>query len=406
MLNMINGISPFVSVIMTTYNAEKYIRESLDSVLNQTLQNMEIVCIDGRSTDNTLNIIRSYQEKDDRVKLFFQDRPGIGAAKNCGIQYATGKYITFLDADDFYVDRLALETMYEACEREQVSVCGAFRSTLFMDGSVIKENLHRNDCKNGTKFVRLNYRDRQYDYHFHSYLYDREMIVNSDARFAEVKAYDDTHFFIRAMLCAKEFGVVPVELYRYRCGPAYDWGMERANDAIYTLTDQLRLTSEHGLEVLHWLTVQRINYEYGQIFEKNVRAGDFELLERLVTANKQIDAGLLKKAMKNLPSEKWYLEPMIHRRYADCELRAVEGQFSPAYIIEPLWNLLYSEKNTKFADDNSGALNTYVVELEKQLSTYEKHKSIRLMKKVFGGIQCVKDHGALYTIQHAWKKLK
>lgn len=73
------------------------------------------------------------------------------------------------------------------------------------------------------KCVHLRYRNRPYDYHFHSYLYDREMIINSDAWFAEVRAYDDTDFFIRAMLLADGFCVVPVELYRYRCSPAYDW---------------------------------------------------------------------------------------------------------------------------------------------------------------------------------------
>ena len=216
---------------MTVLNGEEYISESLDSVLNQTLQALEVVCVDGGSTDRTLDIIQSYMDKDPRVKLYAQTRPGIGAAKNCGIEFATGDYITFLDSDDFYVDATALEKMYQACIKNNVRVCGALRSVMFSDGVIDEEPLHRKDCKGNPDGVLLHYRDKQYDYHFHSYLYLRELVMSSGARFNEVRVYDDTHYFIRIMLAAEDFYVVPVELYRYRCGPAYDWEGEKAEQA-------------------------------------------------------------------------------------------------------------------------------------------------------------------------------
>ncbi len=338
-----NDIKPAVSIIVTVYNAEKYIRECLDSALKQTLHSIEIICIDGKSTDNTCSIIDSYKAVDNRIKLFTQDRPGIGAAKNCGIEHSAGEFITFLDADDFYVDPSALEKMYVACKEHNVKVCGAYRSTLFMDGSVSNESLHRDDCKANPDGVLLRYIDKQYDYHFHSYLYDLDMILNSDARFAEVKAYDDTHFFIRAMLAAETFYVVPVELYRYRCGPAYDWGMEKAEDAVLTLTDQLRLSKEKKLAQLHWLTLQRINYEYGQIFVKNIKAGDYELLCRLLKANDEVDTALIRVAIKEGIPEKSYLEPMMHRGYADMPLRYAGDEKNGQYILEPIWDLLVKD---------------------------------------------------------------
>ena len=399
---------PFVSVIMTTYNAEEYIRESIESALVQDIGNLEILCVDGNSTDDTLRIIRDFMEKDSRVRLIFQERPGIGAAKNYGIENAHGKYITFLDADDYYVDSTAIRRMYQACETEAVKVCGALRSVLFMDGRIEREPLHRNDCRNRTSAVHLRYRERQYDYHFHSYLYDREMILHSDARFAEVRAYDDTHFFIRAMLQADVFCVVPVELYRYRCGPAYDWGMERANDAILALIDQLQLTREEGLKELHWLTLQRINYEYGGIFEKNILAGDYELLTRLVAANKEIDAEVIREVEKNPPDEHWYIETMIHRSLCDMPLRYGETAFSPPYVIEPLWRIMHPNGCQVLIDENR-MLKTQMKILETRVPTNTAtgiKQSPFFIRKIRGGLCCLREHGFLYTVRLFFKKIK
>ena len=331
---------PKVSIIMTTFNAEAHIRESLDSALAQTLEEIEIVCIDGHSKDSTCDIINSYSEKDPRVKLYFQDRPTIGAAKNCGIEWSTGEYFTFLDADDFYVDTKALEMMYDCAKRTGCHIVGALRSTVFeSDGKVIKEILHREDCKGHPEGVKLRYLDKQYDYHFHSYIYDHDMIMESDARFAEVTAYDDTHFTIRAMLKAEEFSIVPVELYRYRCGPPYRFSRKQADDAMGTLRDQLIFTSEMGLARLHWLTVQRINWEYGGTLEENLRNGDEEPLGRLKETNLHINNELIEKTLEEGVPQ-WYYEPMIQRNMWDMEMR-LNPAGNPKYIFEPLYRLMY-----------------------------------------------------------------
>ena len=91
-----------VSVIMPVYNAEDYLRPALDSVIDQTLKDIEIICIDDGSTDKSLEIIKEYQKADSRVRIVTENNAGPGAARNKGIVRARGKYIAFLDADDFY----------------------------------------------------------------------------------------------------------------------------------------------------------------------------------------------------------------------------------------------------------------------------------------------------------------
>ena len=92
---------PKVSIIMTVCNAERYLRETLDSISRQTLKDIEIVCVDFNSADSTLEIIHEYQERGMEIQVQQQRRKGIGAAKNEGLVSAIGEFITFLDADDY-----------------------------------------------------------------------------------------------------------------------------------------------------------------------------------------------------------------------------------------------------------------------------------------------------------------
>lgn len=104
-----------VSVIMPVYNAEDYLRPALDSVIDQTLKEIEIICIDDGSTDKSLEIIKEYQRVDSRIRIVTENNAGPGAARNKGIVRARGKYIAFLDADDFYEFEL-LEQLYNLSE--------------------------------------------------------------------------------------------------------------------------------------------------------------------------------------------------------------------------------------------------------------------------------------------------
>ena len=90
---------PLVSIIMPVYNGEKYIKEAIDSVINQTYKNWELIIVNDGSKDNTERIVKSYDDK--RIKYFYQENKGVSAARNRALEVAKGKYITFLDSDDY-----------------------------------------------------------------------------------------------------------------------------------------------------------------------------------------------------------------------------------------------------------------------------------------------------------------
>ena len=90
-----------VSVIIPVYNVEKYLRACLDSVVNQTLRDIEVICVDDGSTDGSPAILAEYAAKDPRVKVLTQPKSNAGAARNAGMSIATGEYLGFVDADDW-----------------------------------------------------------------------------------------------------------------------------------------------------------------------------------------------------------------------------------------------------------------------------------------------------------------
>ena len=114
--------TPKVSVIIPVYNAEKYLRQCLDSVVNQTLREIEIICVDDGSTDGSLAILREYEAADSRVKVLTQKNQYAGVARNNGMAAAQGEYFAFLDADDFF-ELDTLESEYEQCKKYHADIC-------------------------------------------------------------------------------------------------------------------------------------------------------------------------------------------------------------------------------------------------------------------------------------------
>ena len=110
-----------VSVILPIYNEEKYLAQCLDSICGQTLKEIEIICVDDGSTDNSTHILKDYAKKDSRITPITQENQFAGAARNKGMACAVGKYLSFLDADDYYAPEM-LEKMVKEAEENRADI--------------------------------------------------------------------------------------------------------------------------------------------------------------------------------------------------------------------------------------------------------------------------------------------
>lgn len=114
-------MKPLVSIIMPVYNVEQYLRETLDSIVNQTYKNFEVICVDDGSTDNSLHILQEYENKDSRFKVIQQKNQYAGVARNNGMRVAKGKYLMFLDSDDLFEKKM-LATLVVAAEKNKTDI--------------------------------------------------------------------------------------------------------------------------------------------------------------------------------------------------------------------------------------------------------------------------------------------
>lgn len=114
-------MNELISVIIPVYNVEKYLSRCLESVLRQTYKQLEIILVDDGATDNSLEICNKYAARDERIKVFHKENEGLGLTRNYGIKKATGRYVAFIDSDDFIVDD-AIQVMYEKAEETGVDL--------------------------------------------------------------------------------------------------------------------------------------------------------------------------------------------------------------------------------------------------------------------------------------------
>lgn len=108
---------PKISVIIPVYNAEQFLLNCLESIITQTFNDIEIICVDDGSTDNSINILNEYAKKDLRLKIITQKNQYAGIARNNGMSIASGDYLFFMDADDSVLDRTAFSKIYEDIEK-------------------------------------------------------------------------------------------------------------------------------------------------------------------------------------------------------------------------------------------------------------------------------------------------
>ena len=124
-----------VSIIIPVYNVQKYLRKCLDSIVNQTFKNIEIIIINDGSSDNSLNICKEYSKKDKRINIINKHNEGVSKARNTGLLYATGEYISFIDSDD-WVEQNMIEELYNSITSNKADLCIC---------NFIKENKNKRD---------------------------------------------------------------------------------------------------------------------------------------------------------------------------------------------------------------------------------------------------------------------
>lgn len=203
---------PKVSVIIPVYNVEKYLRKCLDSVVGQTLKDIEIICVDDGSTDGSGKILDEYAQKDERIKVIHQKNQGGAVARNRAIEASTGQYLAFCDSDD-WLDKNFYECLYNHSENGKIDVIKGNTKRVY-DTKTEISNLNDSIRKGKKHIVAL------FTHEWQSAIYKRDLLVDNKLYFKKALLAEDQNFLCHLLCCVKTYTIVDDVYYYYFQNPA------------------------------------------------------------------------------------------------------------------------------------------------------------------------------------------
>ena len=205
-----------ISVVMPVYNVSNFLYTSIGSIRKQTFKNIEIVCVDDGSTDNSLDILHEMQEKYDNIRIITQKNSGPGVARNTGIKNSKGEYIAFLDADDIFLDETALEKMYNIAKEYDSDMVCANLKRINQDYSM--DEYYDFINSKFTFFYKedlLESEEYGIPFAFYKNIYKRNFLNEHNIDFPDIRAGEDPLFLVKVLVNLDKFPVLPLDLYGY-----------------------------------------------------------------------------------------------------------------------------------------------------------------------------------------------
>lgn len=386
--------TPKVSIVVPCYNVEKYLRQCLDSVVNQTLKELEIICVNDGSTDSTLSIIQEYANKDDRIRIIDKPNGGYGESMNRGFDIATGEYLGIIESDD-YAELDMFEKLYSSAKKYELDVVKS--GFIFYYSKPTEKNepfpiaswvtSGRTFCPL-TDFKSIMERVEFFNIKptIWSAIYRKDFIRANGIRFNETPgaSFQDASFNFKVWVCAKRVRLMRECFLHYR--QDNEASSINSPGKVYCICDEYnemrRFLDKRPYEksVLEPLLV-RIQYDsYVWNYERLAEPLQAEFIERFAEDFKkyQMDGTLCKEYFERY---KWRsVKKIIHdpQHYHTFRLMESAGQVTPEfYVPEP-----------------------------REEYTFHGRELPTLLEKLLGGVMCIYDHGVFYTIKLLVRKLR
>ncbi len=209
-----------VSVVVPVYNQEQHIERCVDSILAQSLREIEVILVDDGSTDSTADILSCYEKKDERIIILHQQNQYAGVARNNGLKIAKGEYVIFWDSDDYFPED-ALEALYEESRKCDADICVGEATKMDMSDGTVKENCYINWKRIPDKRPFCINDMPQYIFNFGincpwNKLYKRDFLESSGLQFSSLKHANDVYFVMKAFVLAERITAVAKTIVYYQ----------------------------------------------------------------------------------------------------------------------------------------------------------------------------------------------
>lgn len=237
-----------VSIILPIYNVAPYLEEAFDSILNQSLKEIEIVAVNDGSTDNSEDIIKKYLQWDTRIILVSQENKGLSVARNVALTYATGKYIYMMDSDDILSSPNALMACYEYAEKNKADFVFFDRDCFSEDKSIVESEVHstqftyENTKYEGESLLNLMLDTTSYNAVVWLLLINHNFLKRSGLKFFPGIIHEDELFTTKLFLCSKSIFCLKKSFIKHRMRSSSIVGKRytrRNIDCYLTVADEL-----------------------------------------------------------------------------------------------------------------------------------------------------------------------
>lgn len=385
--------TPKISVVIPCYNVEKYLHQCLDSVVNQTLKELEIICVNDGSKDSTLSIIQEYANNDSRIRIIDKPNGGYGESMNRGFDMATGEYIGIIESDD-YAELDMFEKLYACAKQHELDVV---KSGFFYYYSKPEERNIPNPIASWVTSCRTfcpttDFHSKMEMVEFFnikptiwSAIYRKSFIRENNIRFHETPgaSYQDASFNFKVWVCAKRVRLMQECFLHYR--QDNEASSINSPGKVYCICDEYDemrcfLDAKPREKGILDPVLARIQYDsYNWNYERLAEPLQAEFIERFGKDFHELQVeGTLRKEYfewyKWNTVQKIIYDPQRYHAFRCMELNGIETP--EFYLPEP------RKKYTIHGKELPAALD-----------------------RILGGLYCIRDHGLLYTIKLFFKKL-
>ena len=246
-----------LSIIIPVYNSEKYLEECLISIVNQSLKDFEIICINDGSTDNSLKILEKFAEQDSRIRIINQQNQGQGYARNAGLEAAAGDYVGFIDSDDYISP-----DFYEKLYKYKDDIVLSTKRKYLIDGKLKTKDFKAKD-KNSLIMKNCN---------IYNKIYSKEFLLNNNIKFyGKTNPAEDNYFSVKAILKAESIKIINGGTYFYRVveGSTIHKTFSRDGFEILNIMKEIK-NFNPDLEILDSKINQELNSFYKRL-DENLR---------------------------------------------------------------------------------------------------------------------------------------
>ena len=283
-----------ISIIVPVYNVEKYLNKCVDSILNQTFKEFELILVDDGSPDNSGAICDQYAKKDSRVKVIHKENGGLSSARNAGIEVAQGKYLGFIDSDDYIAEDM-YEILYQNIKKYNADISSVELISVYNDRFKLKDYSPEIKVLNQEQAMQVVLEGTDFYAYAWNKLYNRNLF--NEIRFPKGKTFEDAFIIMKILKRANKVVISNVEKYFY---------VKRQNSIMSSTF------SKKTFDVIDAWEEDKNNIiklypELSDVYRKRICWAHFFVLDKALLSNSKESTTVIIELKKKLLSERSFI---------------------------------------------------------------------------------------------------